>query len=81
MIADWVGIDMTAHQFRHFAGLLMQKHSPGSFTTFAQLLGHRNVQTAVNFYARLDTLSAGRHFDAILEQELEKARTYGRERS
>ena len=30
VIADWVGIDMTPHQFRHLAGLLMQRNSPGS---------------------------------------------------
>jgi len=28
VIAHWVGIDMTPHQFRHLAGLLMQKKSP-----------------------------------------------------
>jgi integrase len=76
VIAKWVGIDMTAHQFRHFAGLVMQKHSPGSFAMYAQLLGHKHVQTSVNFYARLDTLTAGRQFDAMLEQELNKARSY-----
>jgi len=78
VIADWIGINMTPHQFRHLAGLIMQKHSPGAFAALAQLLGHKHVQTAFNFYARLDTLSAGRHFDAILEQELTKARSYGR---
>jgi integrase len=81
IIADWVGISMTPHQFRHLAGLLMQKHSPGSFAAYAQLLGHKHVQTAVNFYARLDTLSAGRHFDAIIEQELTNARSHGRNKS
>jgi integrase len=81
IIADSVGISMTPHQFRHLAGLLMQKHSPGSFAAYAQLLGHKHVQTAVNFYARLDTLSAGRHFDAILEQELTNARSHGRNKS
>jgi integrase len=72
-IADWVGIDMTAHQFRHFAGLVMQQHSPGAFAALAQLLGHKRIQTAANFYARLDTLSAGRHFDAILQEERSQA--------
>jgi hypothetical protein len=30
VIADWVGIDMSPHQFRHLAGLLMQKNNPGN---------------------------------------------------
>jgi integrase len=73
VIADWVGIDMTPHQFRHLAGLLMQKNSPGSFARLAQLLGHKKIDTALRYYAELDTLSAGREFDAIVEGELTKA--------
>jgi integrase len=73
VIADWVGIDMTPHQFRHLAGLLMQKNSPGSFARLAQLLGHKKIDTALRYYAELDTLSAGREFDAIVEDELAKA--------
>jgi integrase len=81
VLADWVGIDMTPHQFRHFAGRLMQQHSPGAFTAIAQLLGHKDVRTAITYYSELDTLSAGRHFDEILEVERSKARLRGRRRS
>jgi integrase len=77
-IADWVGIDMTAHQFRHFAGRLMLQHSPGAFAAVAQLLGHKDTQTAVAYYTGIDTLSAGRHFDAILEAEYSKTRSRSR---
>jgi integrase len=80
-LADWVGIDMTPHQFRHFAGRLVQQHSPGAFAAIAQLLGHRDVRTAITYYSGLDTLSAGRHFDEILEAERSKARLRGRRRS
>jgi len=73
VIAHWVGIDMTPHQFRHLAGLLMQKKSPGSFAALAQLLGHKRIDTVLRYYAELDTLSAGREFDAIVESELAKA--------
>jgi integrase len=74
-IADWVGIDMTPHQFRHFAGRLMLQHSPGAFAAVAQLLGHRDPDTATAYYSGIDTLSAGRHFDAILEAEYSKQRS------
>src|SRR5215472_12083335 len=77
-LADWVGIDMTPHQFRHFAGRVMQQHSPGAFAAIAQLLGHKDVRTTIAYYAELDTLSAGRHLDAFLEAELHKARLRGR---
>ena len=78
VLADWVGIYMTPHQFRHFAGRVMQQHSPGAFAAIAQLLGHKDVRTTIAYYAELDTLSAGRQFDAFLEAELHKARLRGR---
>jgi integrase len=74
VIGEWVGIDMSAHQFRHLAGLLTQKKSPGSIAALAQLLGHKRIDTARRYYAELDTLSAGREFDAIVEAELAKGR-------
>ena len=74
VIAEWVGIDMSAHQFRHLAGLLMQRKTPGSVAAFAQLLGHKSIATATRYYAELDTLSAGHEFDAIVEAELAKGR-------
>jgi integrase len=73
VIADWVGIDMTPHQFRHLAMDLGKRHSPGSFVALAQLLGHKRIDTVLRYYAKLDTLSAGREFDAIVEAELAKA--------
>jgi integrase len=80
VLADWVGIDMTPHQFRHFAGRLTQQHSPGAFAAIAQLLGHKDPETAIAYYAELDTLSAGRQFDEILEAERSGARLRGRRR-
>ena len=44
----------------------------------AQLLGHKDVRTTIAYYAELDTLSAGRQFDAFLEAERSKARLRGR---
>jgi integrase len=78
VLADWVGIDMTPHQFRHFAGRVMQQHSPGAFAAIAQLLGHKDVRTTIAYYAELETLSAGRQFDTFLEAERSKARLRGR---
>jgi integrase len=73
IIAHWVGIDMTAHQFRHLAGLLTLRKTPGSFAALAQLLGHKRIDTVIRYYAEIDTLSAGREFDAIVEAELVEA--------
>jgi integrase len=80
VLADRVGIDMTPHQFPHFAGRLILQHSPGNFPAITQLLGHKDLRTAINYYSELDTLSAGRHFDEILEAKRSKARLRGRRR-
>jgi integrase len=82
VLADWVGLYMTPHQFRHHAGRVLQRHSPGAFAAIAAaLLGHKDVRTAMRYYAELDTLSAGRHFDEILETERSEARLPARRRS
>jgi integrase len=73
VIGDWVGVDMTPHQFRHLAMELGKRHSSGSFVVLAQLLGHKTINTVLRSYTRVDTLAAGREFDAILEAELAKA--------
>jgi integrase len=78
VIRDRVGVRMTPHQFRHFAAKLLLEHSPGAFAAASQLLGHRNPKTTINFYAGIDTLTAGRHFDTILAAE--RARTVGAKR-
>ena len=77
VIAEWVGIDMSAHQFRHLAGLLMLKNSPGSVAALAQLLGHKRIDNVIRYYAELDTLAAGREFDTIVDAELAKAHLPG----
>jgi integrase len=69
IIREHVGVRMSAHQFRHFTAKLMLEHSPGAFQATSQLLGHRNVETTINLYAEIDTLTAARHFDRILATE------------
>lgn len=66
-IADWVGIDMTPHQFRHLAGLLMYD----DLEALAQLLGDKSARTVRNHYAELNTLEIGRRFDSIIQSELD----------
>jgi len=77
VIADWVGVDMTAHQFRHFAGLLMWD----DLEALAQLLGDKDTETVRSYYADMNTLFVGRRFDAIIEAEINKARLRRRRRS
>jgi integrase len=77
VIADWVGVDMTAHQFRHFAGLLMSD----DLGALADLLGDKDIETVRSYYSELNTLFVGRRFDAIIEAEIIKARPRRQRRS
>ena len=37
--------------------------------TVQKLLGHKNIKTTINFYARLDTATAAQHYDALIAEE------------
>ena len=65
-----LGIEMTAHQFRHLAAKVILDADPGAYESVRQLLGHRNLATTVNNYAGLNTKRAGRHHAALIEKEL-----------
>ena len=65
-----LGIEMTAHQFRHLAAKVILDGDPGAYESVRQLLGQRNLATTVNYYAGLDTRRAGRHHAALIEKEL-----------
>jgi integrase len=66
-----LGIEMTAHQFRHLAAKVILDADPGAYESVRQLLGQRNLTTTINYYAGLDTRRAGRHHAALIEKELE----------
>jgi integrase len=52
------GLCITVHQFRHAAAAMWLKHRPGDYETVRRMLGHRNIQTTINFYCGLETLQA-----------------------
>ena len=60
---------MTPHQFRHLSAWLYLRRNPGEIVTVQKLLGHRNIKTTINFYAKLDTAQAAQHYDALIEEE------------
>jgi integrase len=65
-----VGLRITPHQFRHAATAFYLKHHPGHYETVRQLLGHRNVQTTVNFYCGLETMQASEQFGKIIREQI-----------
>jgi integrase len=64
------GLRVTAHQFRHAAAALYLKHNPGDYETVRRFLGHRNIQTTINFYCSLQTMQATEEFGKIVRQQI-----------
>jgi integrase len=62
---------MTVHQFRHAAGALILMQRPGEYELVRQLLGHRNVETTINFYLGLQGIQASEIFSKIVAAQME----------
>ena len=58
---------MTVHQFRHAAAAIFLKEHPGQYEAVRQMLGHRNIQTTINFYVGLEMMQASEIFGGIIK--------------
>jgi integrase len=61
---------MTVHQFRHAAAAIYLQHHPGDYETVRRLLGHKDVQTTVNYYCGLETIAATEQFGRLIRQHI-----------
>jgi integrase len=64
------GLRITVHQFRHATSAIYLKHRPGEYETVRRSLGHRRIQTTINFYCGLETVHATKLFGQIVRQHL-----------
>ena len=55
------------HIFRHLSAFLFLKMNPGQYESVRQLLGHKNIQTTINFYASFETDEAMHRFNQVIE--------------
>lgn len=62
------GLRITVHQFRHAAAAIWLKHHPGDYETVRRVLGHRNIQTTINFYCGLETMQANISFGNLVRE-------------
>jgi site-specific recombinase XerD len=69
-IEQATGLRITAHQFRHAAAAIYLRHHPGAYEVVKRLLGHRNIQTTINFYCGLETTQANQEFGKIIRQKI-----------
>ena len=61
-----LGLKITPHQFRHAAAAIILRSEPGNYELVRRVLGHRNIQTTINFYVGLETLDATRRFGEMV---------------
>ena len=66
-----LGLTITTHQFRHAAAAIYLKENPGDHETVRRLLGHKNIQTTINFYIGLQTIHANEQFGKIIHSLIE----------
>jgi integrase len=64
------GLRMTVHQFRHAAAAITLQSRPGEYELVRLCLGHRNVQTTINFYVGLENIQASELFGKIVKKHL-----------
>lgn len=65
-----IGRQITPHQFRHIAGALILRALPGNYEFVRRVLGHKNVQTTMNFYVGLETAEANARFSRLVSSLL-----------
>jgi site-specific recombinase XerD len=64
------GLRITPHQFRHAGAAFYLKHHPGDYETVRRFLGHRNIQTTINFYCGLQTMQATEEFGKLVRRQI-----------
>jgi integrase len=64
-IVKELGIRVTPHQFRHLAAAFILEKDPANYEFVRRVLGHKNLQTTINFYIGLETVEAVRKFSAM----------------
>jgi integrase len=65
-----LGLRITVHQIRHAAAAIYLKHNPGDYETVRRLLGHKEIQTTINFYCGLETIAATEQFGRLIRDKI-----------
>ena len=74
-----LGVRISPHQFRHITGYLYLKACPADYETVRVLLGHKSLQTTIQFYAGMEMSAAAKRYDEVVLAPGRKRR--GRQRN
>jgi integrase len=80
-----VGAEFNMHVARHFAVVRYLRKHPGQYGVVSKLLGHRKVQTTMDFYCGLEAEAAAREVNKTVLDDRDSTRNlaaqaYGRRR-
>ena len=67
-----LGVRVSAHQFRHLVGFLYLRENPGGHEVVRRFLGHKRIETTIDFYAGMEQAAAVEHFDHFIEARRQK---------
>ena len=65
-----LGIRVTPHQFRHLAAAFILQKDPANYEFVRRVLGHKSLQTTINFYVGLETVDAVREYSAMALEDV-----------
>ena len=64
--AEYVGVTLTPHQFRHLAARVFLQEFPGHYEEVRQLLGHASIETTIRHYSGIESEASARRFDEVV---------------
>lgn len=70
---QYVGVEVTCHQFRHLTAELFMRENPDGIGIVSQHLGHRDLNTTRRYYAREQTRIATARYHDVLRRRRESA--------
>jgi integrase len=73
LTATEIGVRITAHQFRHVVGFLFLAGNPGGHEVVRRLLGHKSIETTLQFYAGMETTEAFGHYERFISERRREA--------
>lgn len=62
-----LGLAVNLHLYRHLAAWFYLQARPGDYETIRRLLGHKSIQTTINYYIEIDQMMISRNFNAVLD--------------
>jgi integrase len=62
LVYSYTRLDMPAHRFRHAVAKIFLDRNPGQYEVIRQLLGHKDIQTTIAFYAGAESAAAARYY-------------------